>query len=522
MLKRIGLTVLLIGIVGSGANGTRLVADEKDSAPQESPAEAPEVKPNSADDANEALRDQIASFSARLQVGDSETLAQFQKTLGTEAGVIVLNDRAARRAALVREKAQANALTDYLKLHFEVSGDGYALREGQPEYRESFLKSAAQINDAIATVAAVVTETIPKIDAESDEAKMLLRFLENEGAAPMLYFTVQPYLRPGGALIERELGKIFVRDEKGIYQIRPGRRPDAEQFVTQTNLQLSLINPLQREMAAWAKDLALVDDLHKQLQSVFADPLCGVYIASKMSQQDGEAQQLASSQLNKFFDGMEKTVRDTPDGMVILDEARGQIEKFLAEFAPVRQSADAVRPMLTQYASQIQVDDDVNRQWADLLRSDIAVVMFGRTYEAGAVTPEVAIRATFARLFTEENGRLKLISGNEQQAEQFASKMLRDYREARRKGQSFTDFSAKITDAEFGEVFASTGGKFVMTTEAQAAVSELEIAGFVIWRDEFFEATDGGYIAKNGAADEIRDILTDVAKVGEELEKDDF
>ncbi len=509
MLKRIGLTVVLIGLVSFGAFHVRLVAQEPD-APSEKPASA-----------GEALRNQIVSFSARLQVANDETLAEFQKAIGTEAGVIVLNDRAARRAAAVRENAQANAFTDYLKLHFEVSGDGYALREGQQEYREAFLKSAKQINDGIAAVDAVIKETTPKIDADSEAAKLLLRFMESEGAAPMFYFVVHPYLRPGGALIERELGKVFVLDEQGKYAIRAGRRPDAEQFVGRASQQLAAVGPLQKEMAAWAKDLAAKDDFHKRLKDAFSDPLFGALIAAKLYEKGNEPG-LAAQYVNRFFEGLEKAVRDTAEGLVVRDEVQADVEKMLAEFASVRQTAEQVRPFLAQYADQLQADDEVARQWADYLRSDVAVATFGRSYEAGTVTPEVGIKATLAKIFTEEDGRLKVTSQNHQEIEQFANKMFRDYRDARRRGQSFTDFAAKLTDPELREAFSSTGGKFVMTTDAKAALSELEVEGFALWRDEFFEATAAGYVAKVAAAEEVQSILADVAKVVEELKKDDF
>lgn len=508
MLKRIGLTVVLIGVLVLGEVRTRLIAQEPEATVEEPVA-------------GEALRDQIAGFSAKLQTGGNESLAQFQQALGTEPGAIVINDRAARRAASVREKAQANALTDYLKLHFEKVDEGYALREGQQDYRDAYLKSAERINNEIAVVGAVVSEMTPKIDAESDAAKLLLHFLESEGAAPMLYYLVQPYLRPGGALIERELGKIFVRGEQGQYAIRAGRRPDAELFVGRVSQQLAVISPLQKELAAWGEDLAATDDFHKRLKVAFSDPLFGVLIATKVYEKANEPGQ-ASQNVNKFFAGLEKSVRDTADGVVVRDEAQADVEKLLVEFAQVRQTSEHVRPFLAQYANQIQADDDVARQWADYLRSDIAVATFGRSYEAGAVTPEVAIKATLAKILSEQDGRLKVIGQSEEEIEKFASKMLRDYRQARRQGHSVTEFAAKITDPEMAEVFASTGGKFVMSTDAKQALSELDVEGFALWRDEFFEATATGYVAKVAAADEVQSILADVAKVVEELKKDDF
>ncbi|MCA9145582.1 MAG: hypothetical protein H6823_16470 [Planctomycetaceae bacterium] len=509
MLNHTRLTALLIVFAGFGVTHIQSLAQEPEAATEQ---------PTSA---GEAIRDQITDFAAKLQVGGDQSLSKFQQTLGTEPGVIVVNDRAARRAADVLAKAQANALTDYLKLHFEQSGDGYALRDGQQEYREAYLKSSERINKEIEAVAAAIRETTPKIDAETDATKLLVRFLESEGAAPMFYFVVQPYLRPGGALIDRELGKVFVRGEQGKYVIRAGRRPDAEQFVERSRQQTVVISPLQKEMSAWAKDLATPDDFHKRMQAAFADPLFAVLVATKIYEKGNQPGQ-ASMQVNKFFEGLENACRDTVDGLVVRDEAQADIDKLLTEFARAQQASEQVRPMLTQYADRIQADDDLHRQWAELLRGDLAAAMFGPSYEAGKVTPEVAIQATLAKMFTEQDGRLKMISQNEEEIEKFASKMFRDYRDARRRGHSVTEFAAKITDPEMRDAFASTGGKFVMATEAKQALSEINVEGFALWRHEFFESTDAGYVAKAAAFEEVRSILADVEKVGEELKKDDF
>ena len=129
------------------------------------------------------LEERIAEFSERLD-GDAK-LQQFKSALATPAGQIVLQDHSTYYVEMLRNRAQIDALPEYLELHFTKRGDSYQLRENQDDYRLEFLAAAATFNADTENIEQALHNLANEITGESEADRLLVRFMNHLACLPI-------------------------------------------------------------------------------------------------------------------------------------------------------------------------------------------------------------------------------------------------------------------------------------------------------------------------------------------------
>ena len=400
---------------------------------------------------DEAFLAQVRRLSKQLDGGEAE-LAKLREALQTEEGLLVMRGRAEAYVWEEREAARSEALPRFIEAHFEPAGDGFRLRADQQAYRQQVLTTAAQYEQDIARIAAVLRDIGSKIQGDDEADQLLARFMASDAAGPMIYIRqLRSRVRVDLGTVEEALGKLLAKDAAGRFTIRAGRRAAAEETAEHFTAIVKLVPELKKEVGYWVEDLAEPDELHRTLKKLSQDDLFISLIAARAIP-ERERIVSADAMIHKLVDGLDEAVRDTLDGLVFREEAREEVQQLFDEFRRAEGTARKIKPMLQEIAGRMTTDDELHRTWAELLKSDLAALKLG--HDIGEETLELgdAVRALLGEVIREtDDGRFEVIFEDTKELDEFVQDALRQYRQMKRRGRRLDEFRRQAGGRRAGQ-----------------------------------------------------------------------
>ena len=508
VMKRSLFTVLLLCLGGFGLFRLHLVAREQDKVARSVPQAARAAE--------------MERFAARLNTENSQLLGEFQRTLATQAGKIVLQDRVAHVQQELRNDARDEAVPRFLQERFRRDGQTLALREGQTAFRKELLQTAAGFNEDVGRMMPVVQQLAKQMSDQTELDRLVARFLKHDRAPAMLYVEqLRQRLRPDVSLIERALGQVFTRNRQGKFVVRPGRRAQAEEYLEKMQQVLRVRPRIQEELQSWSNDFAGVDKLDQQVKQVMSEEMFSLLIASKVV---GEHEGNPMRRINQFFEQLEALAVDTGDGLSVREEQREEVRELLDEYRKVRAAKKTLAAPVRSFADQIEPGRELEDGWRKVLNSDLALMRLADEMELSGADPGEAVRRLLGQVLRKgDDGRLHVRTDeSEEEVAEFVRELFRMSREVRRRGRVIDEHAAQLADREMRSALESLGGKFVVIQMVQRSLRGADFDGLRVWVEHHFEAVDGRLTLRTEAEPEIRQMIREARELQEELAKDDF
>ena len=502
-VKRVAF-ITIIGILGGiSLFQLELVAQEMD-------RERDERVPSA------AFEESIQDFASRLQVS-GKLLEEFKASLSTKPGKIVLKDRAAWTAEEMRDEAEAQAVENFVAIHFD--GDS-ALTPKDSAWRDQLIRTQRIIETDLVALKPVLEEVREKIRGKTDAEKLFQRFLSKEESVVLVYMEgVREILRPGVDAVAERLGEIFVRNTDDHFEIPEGSR-NAE-WIRKQGLLVREAHPMiHEELAVLLPDIAEVDEFAKNFKKLATEPAFAMAIACRAAEDEDHPP--AHEVVNRVFRALEEVMIDRPDGLHFVDDERGEIGEFLERYAQIKAGAEAIGDTLTEFASQIEPKDDLHRDWIELFEAEEGHILFAFHTEIGVATPEEAVRELLSEGMREnDDGWLEVRPDREETLNDHLQELLAATRELRRKGRTFDSIADKINDEALAEAFRMMSGKLAIVDSIRRGLEKTDYDGFDQWiEDHFVESEDGELTLRADAVEMIEEMLEETGEIEKQLKSD--
>lgn len=509
----------VLGMVGLvGAFQFNLVAREADEETEEN------INQVERDDDDQEWEHRAAALAKKLNVGDDALMKQFQTALATEPGRIVLHDRADHFEAEARERAESQAVPDWYASHFTENNGRLTPKSEQAKFQKELLEVTKSVNADLEVVKNVFQETAKRVKTETEIERLFVRFLNSEAAPMVIYIhELQRRLRPDLGLLLEATDGLFVRRGDGRIEIHPGRRDDAQEHLKKVHRINKALPLIREELADWSRDIASTDDFQKSAKKTLGDPKFAAYIALQVLEDEEGRDTPVAQRLDGFFEMLEEFTEDTADGLVFRKEAREEIKQPLAEFSRMTKSMDALQGPFDELAKRLSEDDELNRGWREILKSDLIRLRVAAEIGPVGSDAETAVKGLLGEFLHEtEDDKLELALEEPEEVQEFVQNGFHDFRTLRRRGRFFDTFSRRIENKEIATALQSTGGRLYVIREVEKRIDQLVTDGLQMWISAHFEESQGKLVLAQESEDAINDFLEDVKAVTKELENDDF
>jgi len=453
--------------------------------------------------------------------GSGDTLSRFRDALRTEPGRIVLKERVLYIEEESRERATRNALQDFLETRFEEREGTLVLKESFAGERERLVEAHATFGEDVEGLGAPMEKLRDELATESEAEKLLARFLDQDGAAPILYVAaLREQMRPGAESIQEELGEILAEDGKGGLAVPVSRVERATEIARFGRAVRAAGRGIAEGLELYEGQVATPDELHRRLAAAIEDPLFPYFAATEIAD-DAEEVDSPEMAVDLFFAQIEEGLIEKGDGLHLTDEAIEDLPGVLGEFEAVRGRVEALRGPVADLAARIGGEDELHRELQALFESEAAVVLLARELPLGNASPEEALMAVLSEALETKKGKRRVREEAEEEVTENMRDILRHLREVRLRGRHFDRASERIGDPELAAVFGSTLGKLLIIEQIQREIESMEIDGLSRWVEETFQEDDQGRLTlRAGANEELEEIVAEAKEIGAELESD--
>ena len=474
------------------------------------------------DDPDDEFRRRLASFAKQLVTGDDALAHEFKQQLLTDPGTLVARDRIGWIEEEMRSKARSRAIPTFLERHFARSDSNgeYTYQVRDKEFSDTLLEACRYYQQDIHQIRPVLQDFADRVVEDSEENKLLKRFLQHEAAAVMLYVRqLRGQLRPDATTVQRRLDEFFV-PVGDQFVLRAGNREESEEV-------LRVIRRAQRghalikdELVEFAKELAESDQPTRRLKKAMIGPELQSIAAFRIAEDDHPA---IGQRVDEFFDQLEHITIDTSEGLVVNRQEYDEVAEILDQADRVKAAAEKLRRPLQQFAARIPAKDEAHRGWKEFLQSDLALMRLADDYEVSSADPETAVQALLSEgLETDAQDRVRLRAEVTEEFVELARDLLREFRTIRRKGRSVDEFARHVSDSELKSALQSMTGKLVIAQAIEQEYAGRRFDGLRVWIDEHFDRTPDGFVMKDDHQSEFRDFLEHIQEVEAELANDDF
>lgn len=515
LMKRVSILLMVVLIITAGALRLQLVAQSPVDRSDEENVELNDL---------ESWRRQARALAERLDAQGNRAVDELRAALGTESGLIVLQDRVGHRAEEARRNGQENLVVNLLKERFNEAGNEYELQNDQQEYRATVLERSGRVNSSIDSVRRVLHEHAERLKADTEVEKLLVRFIESDAAAVMLFMqAVDGRVEPGAEELLREAGGLFVVQADGTVSISPANRDRAQQQLELNRYMDEKRDYIIEEVAAWLAELSERDELHKTFRAALLHPLFPAAIMSSELNPGARSSDI-DGHVEGFFQGLEELTVDTAEGLILRTEARDEVSEHMREFQRLASAAEVLRKPLSDLAERFSTDDDLNQRWKELLGSgDVIRIRLAREFGAAGLDAGDLVEELVQEVLEEaEDGSLRVRSDRQEELQEHIQYMFAEFRSLRRGARKVNRLTQRIADSALREAFNTWGGRICLKSELEERMRLLAADGLELWLKETFEDRNGRLTLREEAEEEISDFLADVDAVTRELNNDDF
>lgn len=503
--------------------------------PQESEPQKSEPEP-SATDESEAVEtteesdtdaeelSNLKDYLSQIQVGDDERLQRFVELLKTPTGQLLLKDR----AAIAAQDAAVDLNPDqiwqqFLEQNFDREDGKATVKTSHAESWTQYIRSVQQSTADIEEIANVFKQTASEIEGTSDVIEVLKQLLNHEAAPAFVYQTeLRTRLHPGLGEIEEQFQDSLVRDQNGQYIIRPARKALVEKRMAGLSALTLPLTRFEQELAAWANDIAKIDDTHNKVANTLRMAPFAKYLMLQSLQEDLT---LDDPHMDGFFEVLEDATKDTAKGLVLnLDsESYQNLQAEIDRFEKIWNYRESIAQPLHEISAKIRNSDDLHEQLRVWLDSEIGLLSVAVSMNYLPVTATEAAQEWLAQVVSKnEDGKYELTIPSEEEFNSRVEDFYRQYRDLRRRGRIIDEFTTQLTDPALATAMQSIPGKQQLTTLVLESIPRPEVDGLQLWFESHFTQTDNGWQLNDGAGEVIEEFLSEAAEMENELGKDDF
>ncbi len=515
LMKRVSILSMIVLIIAAGAFRLQLVAQSPVDRSEEDNIELTDL---------ESWRRRARTLAQRLDAQGNRAVDELRTTLGTEPGLIVLQDRVGHRAEEARRKGQENLVANHLKEHFNEAGNEYELQNGQQEYRASVLERSERVNNKIESIRRVLRKRAERLKADTEVEKLLLRFIESDAAAVMLFMqAVDGRIEPSADELLSEVGGLFLVQADGTVSINPANRDRAQQQLELSQYIDEKRDYIVEEISAWLADFSEMDELHKTVRAALQHPLFPAAIMSSELEL-GAGSSDVDHHVEEFFRGLEELTVDNAEGLVLRTEARDEVSEYMREFQRMARAAEVLRNPLNDLAERFSTEDKLNQNWKGLLVSgEVIRIRLAHEFEAAGLEAGDLVEQLVQEVLEEaEDGSLRVRSDRQEELQEHIQEMFAEFRGLRRGARKVNRLTQRIADSDLREAFNTWGGRICLKSELEKRMRRLAADGLELWLMETFEEKNGRLTLREEAEEEITEFLADVDAVTRELNNDDF
>lgn len=489
--------------------------------------------------------DPVERFRRALAPSDDPDVKRFAEALATEPGRIVLADRAAAAAETVREEAAVERVPRFLEARL-VHDDPRA-----KAFAEQLLADAETVSADLRAVAERFAETLRiLVPDDTEEARLLARVLNHEGAAPALYRrVVQPRVRPDASLVADALGDVFLRDGENRHRLKSSGRERAQRLLAHGRAIAVVAARFAPEFRALAREI--VDDPNPdrpnaRLKRALAHPMAPVHAAAELFDDENPAAGVPAAEalVLGFLNRVDELTLDTADGLAVHPELLDDADELLDAFENNLRAVELVRAPLERFLQRLA--DDVPAEWAGFLASDPGRQLVARNADLGPDDPAGAVREFLDEYLVDparendmddegddeddEDGNddeptaLRIRDDAREALAEELRAILADHREFRRANLVVDEAAARVRpdNPRLADALASPAGKIVLARLVREEIDAETVDGLARWIDDHFERDDdGALVPYDYALDALREFLADVENLERELQGDD-
>ncbi len=502
-------------------------ADELETSEAEAPSnlqpEAP-VDDTGTEAATASGDARLDEFASRIVIGEDENLQRFVHLLRTEAGRVVMADRAALAAQDAAPQEDGPGLWEaFVASRFEEREGSLAVRDEHAEALATFADKVERGAAAIREMEGVFREAAGALEITSDAAAMLKRFLLHEGScASVYYYELRSSLHPDVQDVVGQLEDMLVRTGGGRYVVRPARRAAVAQQLAQAEALSEVLDRLHQELRAWADELVDDDALHAQLKKALRSRSFAEYLALREVE---DRSRIRDEDLEGIFWRLEEATDDVAAGLKLNQDSEacralaGELERFSA----IWEQRDVLREPVGRLVELIEEKDELHHRLRQYLRTDTALIALAVEMDYLPRPAAVAAQEWLAyRAVKNDAGRLELSVESPEQLAEELSNYFAEFRELRRRGRSIDAFAARLADSRLKQVMQSYLGKLMLRELVQQSAVSEDADGLQIWFDQHFEETPEGLVLREGAGEALAELLEQAAEIEAQLQEADF
>ena len=476
-------------------------------------ANAQEIGQN--DEIGPELSERLAQFAARLQDDGDPKLKRLKSSLTTEVGQLVARDRIGWAAEELRRKATDQAIPQYLGRYFTPDG-----RFKDRAFAEKLVNRTNEYNADIDRIAAELKKIAASVDTDSDENKLLKRFLEHDAAASMMYFRqLRRALRPDASAVAERLGEAFVQINNE-YQIRAGAREEVQRVARHATRAMDAYKLIREDVLDYAKEFSDRPGITSEMKSAMQQPTLPIIAAFELAENEEES---LNALVDDFFEQIEWIAVDAGDGLVVREEAKDEATEKLAEVRRIEASATRLTAAVAEFAEQVSERDELHRQLKTFLKSDLAPVRIGSDYELSSASPEEAVKSMISEgIITDADGKARLRDEFQGEFVEQARDIMHEFRTLMRKAKPIHRFAEKVQDKAVAAALKSIAGKLVVASAIRKEYASRSFDGLTHWIGEHFEQNGDFYNLREDHIEMVEDFLRHAEEVESGFAADDF
>jgi beta-lactamase regulating signal transducer with metallopeptidase domain len=470
------------------------------------------------------LQERLDDLAERIVIGQSEVLARFVKVLKTEAGRVVIADRMAlveQNAA--RQQAASTSWETFLATRFQESDNGLKVRPEYAQEMDRYVRTVERGTEAVQLMVPVFQEVAEALVSESEAAGLLKRFLLHEAACAAVYYhELRSNLHPSLREIEGQLEDLIVRTAAGHYVIRPARRVEIAQQLSQLEKRSSLLDDLHQELCAWAGEMVDNDPPSKRVEQMLRSRPFAAFLAF---QSVPDRSNFTSDDLEGIFALLEEATDDTASGLKLnpdSDAARSLLE-YVDRFSAMWEQREILRESLAQLLDLIEERDELHRRLKSLMQSEDAFVALAVSIDyAGRSAADAAREWLSNRVTKNDMGRYELTVESPDQLIEELRNYFSEFREIRRRGRSIDVLAARLEDQTLKNAMQSYLGKLLLRDLVEQAAVTADLDPLQLWIEEHFEEQAQGLVLREGAEGAIADVIEQAEQLEAQLKQVDF
>lgn len=473
------------------------------------------------DSSHEELKSELNHLVDRID-GSGETVRQFKAMLREPAGRIVMKELITETREEKLEELAATALEAHFREHFESgSGGAYLLRETSRDYRERLIQTVLTYETDINAIASEMESLRQQLSGKSEAGKLMCRFMEQEGAAHLLYFEqIREAIHPGQEQLEEKLGRILVRDGDGKLRVPQSRIREARKAIETGQRVLELASVARREFPLLADEIAGVDQDHAWARQILSNPGFADFFAAELGEETLDDPLAAS--VDELFEHIEGGFVDRSDGIHLNPEERDEVLEVFSHYEMIQSGISQTRDLLEKYLEDMALDDLLHRDLHEVLSSPTASILIGRDFVVTERDPGYAFREITGEIISfDEDGRWEVKKSSQEEVSEIMKDALRDLRFRQRKGRQLLAEGELIEDQELSSIYSSFTGQMVVIEIIRERIERSSADGLQLWVENHFETDETGRLKPRGESIEfLSEIVAASLEIASNLKSD--